>query len=80
MTEKEIAKQVLMRSLGAMGLGRLPDLNRYFIRLDQPELLAAVDELERKKLIRQIRVDGANGAVRGKWYARTDTLGKAGPI
>ncbi|HYS02724.1 MAG TPA: crosslink repair DNA glycosylase YcaQ family protein [Candidatus Eisenbacteria bacterium] len=74
LTQREITRRAVQRSLRALGVARPRDIANHFIRGRYVDLPRVLKELERVGIIVPLSVVDGKQAVRGSWYIHADDL------
>jgi uncharacterized protein YcaQ len=74
LTQREITRRAVQRSLRALGVARPRDIANHFIRGRYVDLPQVLKELERAGAIVPLSVVDGKQALRGSWYIHADDL------
>jgi uncharacterized protein YcaQ len=74
LTQREITRRAVQRSLRALGVARPRDIANHFIRGRYDDLPRVLKELERGGAIVPVSVVDGKQALRGSWYIHADDL------
>ncbi|HEY9289600.1 MAG TPA: crosslink repair DNA glycosylase YcaQ family protein [Candidatus Dormibacteraeota bacterium] len=74
MSERQVVQEAAQRSLRALGVARMRDIDRHFIAGRYPGLVAVLKSLEAEGLIERVEVRDGFSAWPGTWYVHADDL------
>ena len=74
LSERGVVRRAAQRSLRALGVARPRDIDRHFTIRRYPGLRDALAELEKKNVIRQVRILGDDGEWPGPWFIHANDL------
>lgn len=74
MSERQVVRQAAQRSLRALGIARMRDIDRHFIAGRYPGLPEVLKSLEKEGLIERVEVREGSTAWPGTWYVHADDL------
>ena len=74
MSERQVVRQAAQRSLRALGVARMRDIDRHFIAGRYPGLPDVLKSLEREHLVEQVEVRDGATTWAGTWYVHADDL------
>ena len=74
MSESQVVRQAAQRSLRALGVARMRDIDRHFIAGRYPGLPDVLKSLEKEGLIERVEVREGSTAWPGTWYVHADDV------
>ena len=72
--EREIVRRAAQRSLRALGVARVRDIDRHFTVGRYPGLAGTVGDLERRGTVERVRVTGDGAEWPGPWFVHAEDL------
>jgi uncharacterized protein YcaQ len=76
LSERQVVRQAAQRSLRALGVARMRDIDRHFIDGRYPGLAAVLQSLEKEGLIERVEIGDRNRTWPGTWYVHAEDLAR----
>lgn len=74
LSDRQVVLQAAQRSLRALGIARMRDIDRHFIAGRYPGLPAVLESLENERRIERVEVRDGSSVWPGTWYVHADDL------
>lgn len=72
MSERQIVRHAVQRSLRALGVATARQISQYFIRGRYPDLSRVLVELETERVVERVQIIDDGATLPGEWYIHTD--------